>query len=176
MKRIVIVAIVLALLAMPAFSQVRLDIGVIVPRGAGVSGDNGSVGGVLSDWPFIPIPEAGLYYQWDLGLLKLGLGARAESLLLETFLWPNALAEVDIGPVAIEGKFGGGAFLMFGLDNNSATGKVFFPDLSAWFKLGKKGNFRLGGGVVGIYVPDSEFFGNNMIYLLYLAGKASIML
>jgi len=176
MKRVVLIAIVIALLAAPAFAQFRLDVGVIVPRGAGISGDNGSVGGVLADWPFIPIPEAGLYYQWDLGLLKLGVGARAASLLLETFLWPNAIAEVDLGPVAIEGQFGGGAFAVFGLANSTATGKVFFPDLSAWLKIGKKGNFRLGAGVIGVYAPGSSLFGNNMLYLVYLAGKVAIML
>jgi hypothetical protein len=162
----------------PAASQGRLDIGVIVPRGAGITLGGSStttLGSDLGSWPFIPLPEAGLYYQGEVGPLKLGIGARAFTLILETILWPNAFAELDLGRVAIEGQLGGGAFLMLGLlPTDLQFGKVLIPDLSAWVKLGKKGVFRLGGGLIGLYVPDT--FGDGMPFLFYLGGKAAIML
>jgi hypothetical protein len=162
----------------PAASEVRLDIGVMVPRGAGLTlggSTTTTLGSNLGNWPFIPLPEAGIYYQGDLGMLKLGIGARAYSVLLETILWPNGYAELDLGKVAIEAQMGGGAFLMLGmLPTKFETGKVFIPDVSAWFKIGKKGNFRLGGGFIGLYVPDA--FGDVMPFLLYLGGKASLLL
>jgi hypothetical protein len=172
-------ACAIALVAIPsASSQMRLDIGVMVPRGAGITiggATSTTLGSDVGNWPFIPIPEAGLYYQGDLGFLKLGIGARAFSFILESIVWPNAYAELDLGRVAIEAQVGGGAFLMFGLVNPDPTfGNVVIPDLSAWLKLGKKGVFRLGGGVIGLWVPET--FGDTMPFLIYFGGKAAIML
>ncbi|HUW41311.1 MAG TPA: hypothetical protein VMV90_09885 [Rectinemataceae bacterium] len=174
MKRLALIAIVLVLLAAPAFAQFRLDVGIIVPRGLGTTSGATSEGSFVSDWPFIPLPEAGLYYQGDLGLVKLGIGARAFSFILETILWPNAYAELDFGRFAVQAQFGGGAFAMFGLANSTSTGNVFIPDLSAWFKLGKERNLRLGGGIVGLDVPS--VFGSDMPFLLYFGGKLSVIL
>jgi len=168
-------AILLALVAVPALgSQARLDLGFFAPRGVGVSGDS-DINAAMADWPFIPIPDIGIYYQGDVGPLKLGIGARGFSAIVETFAWPNAYAEFNIGPLALEAQFGGGLFAMFGLAGTDfATGKVFIPDLSAWFKLGKKGVIRLGGGAMGVYVPD--VVGDTMPFLIYFGGKAAIML
>lgn len=177
MKRIVFLALVLALLAAPAFAQFRLDLGVMVPRGVGLTmggSTETSEGSYLSDWPFIPLPEGGIYYQGDLGILKLGIGARAFSAILLTVIWPNAYAELDFGRLAIEAQVGGLAFLMFGLASGSATGNVIVPDISAWYKIGKQGNFRLGLGIIGLDIPDT--FGNAVPFLLYFGGKASLML
>jgi hypothetical protein len=176
MKRVVLIAILLSLMALPVFAQFRLDAGIIVPRGIGTTGGGGtsSEGGFVSDWPFIPLPEAGLYYQGDLGLVKLGIGARAFSFILETILWPNAYVELDFGRFVVQGQFGGGAFAMFGLANSSATGQVFIPDLSAWIKLGRQRNLRLGLGFIGLDIPQT--FGNAMPVLLYFGGKLSVIL
>ena len=117
----------------------------------------------------------GIYYQGDLGLVKLGIGARAFSLLVETIAVPNAFAELDFGKIAIEAQVGGGAFVMFGfLPTQANIGNYWIPDLSAWFKIGKKGSFRLGGGLVGLYLP--AVMGNALPFLIYLGGKASLML
>lgn len=174
MKRVALVLVILASLTLPAFAQFKLDFGVMVPRGISSTSGSSSEGNFVSSWPFIPIPEAGLYYQGDLGVVKLGIGARAFSFILETVLWPNAYAEFDFGRFAIQAQFGGGVFAMFGLANSSASGNVFIPDLSAWFKLGRDRNFWLGGGLVGLDVPDT--FGNDMPVLIYLGGKVSIIL
>jgi hypothetical protein len=174
LKKAILVLLIVAALTAPAMAQARLDIGFFVPRGVGVSG-SGDINTALADWPFIPIPEVGLYYQGDLGLIKLGIGARAVTMIVETIAWPNAYAELDLGPLAIQAQMGGGLFFMFGAaGNDSASGKVFLPDLSAWLKLGKKGTLRIGGGAMGLYIPD--VIGDNVPFLLYLGGKAAIML
>ena len=181
MRRRLTVLIVIGMIfaAIPALTaQARLDIGAVIPRGSGIAiGGNSATnyGTAIGNWPFIPIPDAGIYYQGDLGMVKLGIGARAFSLIIETIAWPNAYAELDLGKFAIEAQFGGGAFLMFGIAPTQASfGNSFIPDISAWFKLGKQGAFRLGGGLIGLYLPD--ILGDTLPFLFYLGGKASLML
>ena len=53
-------------------------------------------------------------------------------------------------------------------------GALFLPDLSAWFKLGKKQNLRLGGGILGLYLPELTTEGFGFVY--YLGGKVAINL
>ena len=177
MKKFMIVLAILVLVAVPTFAQWRLDVGAVVPRGVGLSiggTTDTKISGVdMASWPFIPFPEAAIYYTGELGPVSLGVGARAFTLILETILWPNAFVELNLGPVALEAQVGGGFFAMFGLASATETGKVFLPDLSAWFKIGKKGNFRLGGGLIGLYMP--EITDTDAIpFLLYLGGKVAI--
>jgi hypothetical protein len=37
------------------------------------------------------------------------------SLILLSALWPNVIAELDLGPAVLEAQLGGGAFMFFGL-------------------------------------------------------------
>jgi hypothetical protein len=179
MKKSLVVIIILVLLAAPAFAQWRIDVGAIVPRGVGLSiggSTETSISGVdMEAWPFIPLPEAGLYYTGAFGPVSLGIGVRAFTLIVETILWPNAFAELTLGPVALQAQFGGGFFAMFGLVSASEFGEVFIPDLSAWFKIGKKGNFRLGAGLVGLYMPEITET-DAIPFLMYLGGKVAIPL
>jgi hypothetical protein len=48
------------------------------------------------------------------------------------------------------------------------------PDLSAWLKIGKKQLFRLGGGAMGIYLPEVTTEG--MAFVYYLGGKVALPL
>lgn len=178
MKKLVLVLLIAISLVVPAAAQARLDVGFLAPRGLGLSTGSGTdttLGDTMANWPFIPIPEVGLYYQFDLSALKIGLGARCFTALIESFAWPNAYAELNLGPVALEAQMGGGLFVMFGaLGGGSGTGAVFFPDLSAWLKLGKKGVLRLGGGAIGLYAPET--LSDNILFMIYLGGKAAIPL
>jgi hypothetical protein len=178
MKRAALLFFILALVAVPAFSQLRLDIGVDVPRGIGavLQGDtqiSKDAVDFFSNYVF-PFPEAALHYQFDFGMVKLGVGARAFTFILETAIWPNAFAELNLGPLAIEAQAGGGLFALVGLYNSVKAGKVFMPDLSAWFKIGKKQLFRLGGGAMGIYLPEVTTEG--MAFVYYLGGKVALPL
>ncbi len=176
MKRSLLAATLILLLAVPAFAQLRLDVGIDVPKGIGTAlRGNAEISQGTVDFfntYFIPFPEASLHYQFDLGVVKLGLGARAFTLILESVLWPNAFAEVHLGPVVIEAQAGGGIFAMAGLFNKIDTGKLFFPDLSIWYKIGKKQNFRLGLGAMGFYMPELTTEGIGFAY--YFGGKAAI--
>jgi hypothetical protein len=179
MKRTALLLIILALAAAPLFSQLRLDIGVDVPKGVGaaMAGNSIEIPQETIDFfnqYFFPFPEAALHYQFDFGIVKLGVGVRAFTLILETALWPNAFAEVNLGPVAIEAQIGGGLFAFVGLANSIETGNLFFPDLSVWYKIGKKQLFRLGGGVMGFYLP--ELASNGMAFAFYLGGKVALPL
>ncbi|PKL24655.1 MAG: hypothetical protein CVV47_09475 [Spirochaetae bacterium HGW-Spirochaetae-3] len=176
MKRMVLVLLIIVAMVAPAFSQMRIDIGADVPRGIGAA-FNGSaeISQETVDFfntYFIPFPEAAFYYQFDLDIVKLGIGARAYTFILETIIWPNAFAELNLGRVALEAQVGGGLFGLIGLYNSIEAGAYFFPDISIWYKLGKKQSFRLGLGAMGLYMPDITTEGFGFVY--YIGGKVAL--
>jgi hypothetical protein len=177
MRKFLIVTIFAAALAAPSMAQARLDIGIDVPKGIGnvlPSGVDASVSDFLAS-AFIPFPEAAIYYQWDLGMLKFGAGVRAYTVILASVAWPNAFAELDVGPLAVEAQIGGGIFAYYAIASGGIeTGKVFFPDLSAWYAFGQKRIFRLGCGAMGIFLPGQDTSG--LPFIFYLGAKAAIPL
>jgi hypothetical protein len=176
MKRTVLLTLILALVGGMAFGQLRVDVGIALPIGIGAVLEGSSlemsstVGDFLSS-TFLPLPEAGLHYQFDLGMVKLGVGARAFTFILETMLWPNAFVELDLGQFVAEAQLGGGAFVLLGLSSDFRTGRVFFPDLSVWLKLGQKQSIRLGAGIIGIYLPEQS---SSFPVVVYIGGKVAI--
>ncbi len=177
MKRIILFVAFVAILASPVFSQVRLDIGLDVPMniyavGGGEVQSSSDVGSFLKEHIF-PFPEASLYYQFSVGPVKLAPGVRAFTMILESVLWPNLLMELAVEPVFIQAQLGGLLFLFFGLENQADFGQVFFPDLSIWVGLGKERRFRLGGGLLGMYMPELTTEG--MAVVPYLGGKVSLL-
>lgn len=177
MKRIILVVAFVAILASPVFSQLRLDLGVDVPMniyavGGGEIQSSSEVGSFLKEH-WLPFPEAGLYYQFEAGPVKLAPGVRVYTFILESVLWPNLMAEIQLGPVFLQAQLGGLIFLFFGLANDAQYGEVFFPDLSVWFGLGKERRFRLGGGLLGMYLPELTTEG--MAVVPYLGGKVSLL-
>lgn len=152
------------------FAQVRVDMGVDFPRGLGASINGNttisSESARFFDEYLIPFPEAGIYYQFADFPVKAGVGARFFTFILETIFWPNAYVEADVWRFSFLGQIGGGFFGMFGLANDFQSGEVFLPDLSVWFKL--TDNFKLGGGAMGLMVPElSDGFG----FVYYLGAK-----
>ena len=147
---------------------------VDVPKGVGaVLGDsissNEDIAKALEDY-FFPFPEASIHYVFGGDVFRLGAGLRTFTFIVESVAWPNAFAELQIGPVIVEAQVGGGVFAVYGIANSIETGKVFFPDLSAWFQLGK--SVRLGGGVLGVFLPEVET--TTLPFVLYFGGKAAI--
>jgi len=177
MKKSILIALLIALVALPSIAQWRLDIGVDVPRGVGavVGSDvlNSEEAGTILSSSFFPFPEASIYYTFGGGtMLQAGVGLRCFTFIIESIAWPNIFAEFNFGPLAIEAQLGGGAFVVFGAYNNADFGKVFFPDLSAWFKIGKKQAFRLGVGFIGIFLP--EVTTETVPFVFYLGGKVAL--
>lgn len=148
LKKAIILAALAAMLAVPAFAQWRVDIGADMPFYAGITdsivGD--ATGGNIPY--FIPFPNAALSYQFDLGLISLGVGAKVYSFILLNILSPMAYVEMDFDPLVVNLSAWGGGFLVFGLVNEFLTENFIVPDLSVMFKLGKRQTLRLGGGVM----------------------------
>lgn len=158
-----------------AFAQFRLDLGIDVPLVIGITSVSNTelVDEDVTEFltsHILPFPEVGAHYFFNAGPVRLGLGARGYTFILESVLWPNAVIEYEISRLVLEGQFGGGAFLFFGLMNTTKTGALCFPDLSAWFKVGD--TFRLGGGFLG--VAGSELGFEGVPFVFYLGGKAAI--
>lgn len=176
MRKKLLIAIAVSLLsAATAFADWRVDVGADIPWGIGSvtsSFGGGSQSGInlLQNFVFL-VPDGDILYQWPVGPLNLGVGARAFSLILETVAWPSAFAELNLGPVALDLSVGGGAFLFFGLYNSLTTGTVIIPDLAAYFKIGKI--FRVGGGGMVFYDPNVVSSGAGLPYAIYLSGKFS---
>jgi hypothetical protein len=177
MKRIIILVAFLAVLSVPAFSQFRLDLGVDIPMTIGVIGsgelDTSNEAGEFLRSHWLPFPEAGLYYQFDLGLIKLAPGIRVFTFILESVIWPNLMMEIALDPVFIQAQVGGLLFAFFGLANDAQYGEVFFPDLSVWFGLGKQRRFRIGAGAIGLYWPELTTEG--MAFAPYIGAKVSLL-
>jgi hypothetical protein len=177
MKRIIIVVALIAVLAFPAFSQVRLDVGVAVPMTIGVMGggefDTSNEAGEFLRSHWLPFPEAGLSYQFSVGPVNLAPGVRAFTFILESVIWPNLMLELAFEPLFIQAQVGGLLFAFFGLYNKADFGGLFFPDVSIWVGLGEERRFRLGGGVIGLYWPELTTEG--MAFAPYIGGKVSLL-
>ncbi|OHD27588.1 MAG: hypothetical protein A2064_13490 [Spirochaetes bacterium GWB1_66_5] len=163
-------------LAYPAFSEVRLDLGVDVPLVAGfISGgdvtSSSEIGTFLTEHIF-PFPEASIYYQFKVGPLRVAPGVRFFTFILESVMWPNVIAELELGPVFIEGQLGGLVFGYFGVVTGLEFGQVLIPDLSIWVGLGKKKMFRLGAGAIGLMLP--EISTSQMLFAGYIGVKVSL--
>lgn len=164
----------MAILAGPAFSDWRFDLGFDVPRGLGTVADSGlkldkNTADALNNYIF-PFPEVGAHYQFGLGPAHMGVGVRLFTFILETVFWPNLIAEFDLSPIplVLEGQLGGLFFGGFGLASFSYFGQVFIPDLSGWLKLGDF--FRLGIGGTGIMLPEMP----NIVFVWYIGAKVVV--
>ena len=177
MKRIILVVALIANLALPAFSQVRLDLGISVPMTIGVIGggefDTSNEAGDFLRSHWLPFPEASLSYQFSFGPVNLAPGIRAFTFILESVIWPNLMLELAFDPVFIQAQLGGLLFAFFGLYNDADFGELFFPDLSIWFGLGEEKRFRLGGGVIGLFWPELTTEG--MAFAPYIGGRVSLL-
>jgi len=175
MKRAILLVAVALVVAIPAFAELRLDLGVDVPLVAGfISGGDAStseVGSFLTEHIF-PFPEASIYWQFDLGPVHLAPGLRFFTFILQSVFWPNLLAEVQLGPVFFVAQLGGLLFVTFGMLNDAVAGQVLIPDLSVWVGLGKKKMFRLGVGAIGLMLP--EISTSTMLFAGYVGAKISL--
>jgi hypothetical protein len=176
MKRAVLLVALAVVLAYPAFSEIRLDLGVDVPLIAGfisggeVSSDS-DIGSFLTEHIF-PFPEASVYWQFHAGPVRLAPGIRFFTIILESVFWPNLIAEVALGPVFFEAQLGGLVFAFFGAVAGLEAGGVLIPDLSVWVGLGKKKLFRIGAGFLGLLVP--EISTSQMLFAGYIGAKVSL--
>ena len=170
-KKLLVVICLVALTAAPAFSDWRVDLGLdIAFAGGAFAGGESEVGGF--DGNVLPIPVGAGSYVFEVGPLGVGVGIRAIPLIVIVPFWPNVFAELDLGNATLEAHLGGLLFGYFGLASGMETGEVFIPEVSGWFKVGKR--FRVGGGAIGVYVPNAEIGDDNLgisAWLFFLGGK-----
>lgn len=153
-KRLVMAILAIFLLLAAAGAQLRFEIGAAAPVKVGYLTGDGSVYGTLvnplESFGIIPVGNLGVFLQSDLGFLKLGLGAKFQTLLLATAAYPAVQAELALGPVFVDMSVGGYYVAYYTVGNIFGVQElgVLFPDASLWLGLGKKKNLRIGGGAV----------------------------
>jgi hypothetical protein len=164
MKRLILILTIAAAIIVPSSAQVRIDLGLWKPFALGFTdppvdgSDLKKANDIIASQIWLMIPEIGAYYEFNLEPLplRLGIGARVFSVILATMGYPNAYAELELGPLEIEAQIGGLAFGYYVFNTVGGDfGNVFIPDLSAWLALGKKKSFRIGGGATMLYAPDA---------------------
>ena len=160
-KRFLCLALIFLAAAPFAFSQIRFEIGANAPVAVGSATASGSdianIFTTISDFGIIPIPNLGLFLQANMGFLKLGLGAKVQSLIVYSMAYPTAQVELALGPVMLDASVGGYYFAYYGIGNISGLVQLNYliPDLSAWIAFGKNHTFRIGGGAIGVVPIDS---------------------
>ncbi len=172
-KRKVLVVLLAAVLLLGggviASAQFRLDANIQVPVYMGINldafGTSGLSGGT-SIGAFLPFPSVEAMYQFGGGPLRLGVGLRAYTFIIESVAWPDAFVELELSPFVLRADVGGGAWLLFGLYNNAATAAMVIPQLEVSWKLADW--FRLGAGVIAV-APFEAL--SNFGYAAYVSGR-----
>jgi hypothetical protein len=174
MKKVFIVALLLAIVALPAvFAEFRLDMAIDVPFGAGaVSTELGESESIDILEYAILLPEFSGAFQGSFGPVNIGGGIRVFTLILQSVAWPMVYAELDFDRLALAANVGGGLFMTFGIVGSASDFTQFFvPDVSAWFKFSER--FRVGAGFIALTHP--EFGAGNFLYLGYLSGRFTLL-
>jgi hypothetical protein len=178
---VLFVSVVLLLLcAFGGYAQLRLDADVNVPVYLGFS-LNGVRDGAWNRY-FIPFPDIQVFYQFPIGPVRLGAGVRVFSVIIENFLYPEVVAELDLSPFVISAGVGGFALLEFGLitalleqagsfQNLTGFHDVVLADVGAQLKVNDW--FRICGGLY-VIAPFSRSLGglfSDTVYAGYLDAK-----
>ncbi len=158
------------LVATAATAQSQVDIGINIPAQIGVSvnGEN-----VQEQIPFrLPLPDLMYNYYFIDGDLSIGVGARLWTLILISGGYPMVSAQLEIDRLVLNANIGGGVFAYFSPfpeGSGIQAGDVFFPEISAMFRL--TDTFSVGVSGLGILVPEiTDDFG----YLINAVARFTI--
>ncbi|HEY9055019.1 MAG TPA: hypothetical protein VIO60_09390 [Rectinemataceae bacterium] len=155
MKKTLLIALIAVFCATSAFGQFRFEIGASAPLVGASSLESLGLGEEVADivgtLGIIPIPNLGLLFQVDMGIIKLGIGAKIWTAILANLGYPMVQLELALGSLMIDASVGGYYFGYYTIPNVFGVEPAGFliPDLSVWLALGKKKAFRLGGGLMG---------------------------
>jgi hypothetical protein len=167
----VFVALLILLSALSAGAQVRLEGNLAWPLTIGINSSSTLFGGTsvnLSQYYFL-VPDFRVYYQFGDGLLDGGIGLRVPTLFLVSAIYPEAIVELNLKPLVLEGTLGGLLFGYFGLGVSGLTAEsLALSDLNASFELAPW--LRLGGGVY-LIMPANSTFSQNFLYIGYLSAR-----
>jgi hypothetical protein len=166
MKKTVFIALVIFVFAVfSAGAQLRLDVNVSVPVYWGFQSEATGTLGDVSEYTFI-LPEVDLYYQFDLSLVKLGIGVRLITFIVESVIMPDIFIELHLDPIILRASLAGGAALFFGLYSETVTGPIIVPDVNVMFKLAEF--FRVGGGIC--FIADFNDL-DTFIFIPYVGAR-----
>ncbi len=159
-KAVCILVLVLAIVATPAYSQVRFNAAL-------------AAGLLMGEMRINVTPVAGIHYQIPIDAFRLFAGVRVLPIGFGITCIPNVVAEYSLGPVILEGQLGGG--LLFSLNPeegiNVEAGAVLLPDISVWYPADKAKALRFGGGFVGFL----NFSSSKHMVAPYLGVKLVVM-
>ncbi len=156
--------------ATDASAQARFEVNVNWPVLFGISSSNSLFGGNvdLSSYHFI-LPDLRIYYQFGGdGLVRGGIGVRAYTVIVESFIWPEAFVELNLTPIELEASLGGFLFGIFGLYSNLTTASIMFPDFNVGWQILPW--LRLGGGVL-LGMPIGSDWNQNFVYMGYIGAR-----
>jgi len=163
---LLVVVVLLAGTAVTAGAQFRLDGNIQVPFYAGINLASLGYSGGGNIGAFIPFPSVEAAWQFPVGPIRLGVGARAFTIIIESLAFPNVFVELPLDRFVIRADVGGGAFALFGLASSVSTASTVIPQIDASWRLADW--FRLGVGVVAIApFQDLSTFG----YAFYVSGR-----
>ncbi len=148
MKKILFLFL-LILISIPIFAGFQTDIDVHMPYYMGVALEDQSAGDAM-EYAFI-IPDARFTYYLGLDFLKVGVGLKAYTIILQSFIYPTLNVESHIGPLVLNANAGGYIYGLFGLINSIESGELLFGEASVAYRFGV---FSLGTGVVLMSSPE----------------------
>ncbi|MDR2575299.1 MAG: hypothetical protein LBC52_02530 [Treponema sp.] len=130
----------------------------------------------VSIFPIIPLIDAGLYGQYTFGMLNMGIGLRAFSLIVLNVFSPSIYAELNLWRLTLNAQITGGALYVFPL--YLIAGPYFIPELSVWYTLNKSKSSQMRLGVGALTLMSTQAINeevirdvsNNLIF--YIAFKA----
>lgn len=164
MKKAFIAFFLILAMAVPAFSQLRFELGVNSPVAAGYITGDGTLYkhylDMVSSAEFFPIPNISLILQTHLGsVLNIGAGVKAHSLFIASLGYPSLFVELSLGAASLNAGIGGLYFGYYTVGNlhGFVRQNILLPEVSFWLGLGKRHSFRLGGGVISILSSSFDF-------------------
>jgi hypothetical protein len=162
-RKILVFAVIFCIAAVfsaQALIQFRLDPLVNVPFMLGAKDGFSGTGYEFFLNNIIPFPELDAHLQFDLDMVKIGIGVRAFTFIAISAMTPDVFVEVHLDPVVLRASVAGGAVFIFGiLPSQILTGPIILPDINVTLKLADF--FRIGAGC--IFIADF----NNLSSFLY---------
>lgn len=161
-RKITLIGLVLVLMgtALPLAADSQVDIGLHIPYHIGIKTEDGDADAAL-DYAFL-VPDLKYNYFFNETGIKLGVGARLFTIILESMVYPIVTLETDVGPFTLSGHVGGGVFLFFGLINDIGTGNYYIPEISVAYRFSE--SFSVGTGAGFFFAPEAADF-NNFAYI-----------
>jgi len=161
-KRIGIVLAVLIgfFLIAPVSADSQVDVGIHIPYRIGIESEEEDFDQAI-EYAFL-VPDLKWNYFFLDDALKVGVGARMFTVILESFVYPIVTVEAEVENFVFSAHAGGFAFLFFGLYNDVQTGSIFLPEVSVAYKFNDW--FSLGTGAMFFFAPEAADF-NNFAYV-----------